>query len=306
MGPHWRRPVATAAAILLLPVAVAVLASAGGDPAYAAPCAKVPSDFNADGHADVAAGEPGYYSDAVQGSGAVQIIYGASTGLSSHYGVLDETSFGAILSPAVGDHFGEGMASGYFNNDCYADLVVTVPSRNEFVVAYGSPSGLTGNGTTVFRGNQFFSGATGIDTAITTGDFNKDGYADVAFGAPSSNGFAGGIGVALGSASGLTMTGSEWITQDSPGIPGASEPGDRFGYAVAAGDFTGDGYADLAVGAPDEGLGTATSAGQVTVIKDPPPDSASPAPPAGTKTPPAYPAPPRPTTTSASHWRPAT
>ena len=46
---------------------------------------------------------------------------------------------------------------------------------------------------------------------------------------------------------------------------GTREAGDRFGAAVAAGDFNGDGYDDVVVGAPKEALGSSANAGSVTV-----------------------------------------
>jgi len=48
-------------------------------------------------------------------------------------------------------------------------------------------------------------------------------------------------------------------------LAGDAEPSDRFGAAVAAGDFNGDGFDDLAVGSPGETLGAAISAGVVTI-----------------------------------------
>ncbi|HEY0238126.1 MAG TPA: FG-GAP repeat protein, partial [Friedmanniella sp.] len=47
---------------------------------------------------------------------------------------------------------------------------------------------------------------------------------------------------------------------------GSSRSGDRFGSAVASGDFDGDGYADLAVGHPGERVAGASQAGAVTVL----------------------------------------
>ena len=44
--------------------------------------------------------------------------------------------------------------------------------------------------------------------------------------------------------------------QDSPGIGGAAEQDDLFGWSLAAGDFNGDGRDDLAIGVPREGLST--------------------------------------------------
>ena len=50
--------------------------------------------------------------------------------------------------------------------------------------------------------------------------------------------------------------------QDSPGVRETAEPYDWFGASVAAGDFNGDGFADLAVGALLETLGAAQCGGR--------------------------------------------
>ncbi|MEM1183132.1 MAG: FG-GAP repeat protein [Acidobacteriota bacterium] len=49
---------------------------------------------------------------------------------------------------------------------------------------------------------------------------------------------------------------SDW-SQESSGIENEADGDDLFGYAVAAGDFDGDGYSDLAVGAAGDGAGAA-------------------------------------------------
>jgi hypothetical protein len=46
---------------------------------------------------------------------------------------------------------------------------------------------------------------------------------------------AGAASVLYGSAGGLTTTGGQLFTQDSPGVPGAAEGEDEFGAALAAG-----------------------------------------------------------------------
>jgi len=58
------------------------------------------------------------------------------------------------------------------------------------------------------------------------------------------------------------------FSQDSLAGPFAdiSEPDDHFGAAVSAGDFNGDGFADLAIGVPDEDLSGVGSVGAIQVI----------------------------------------
>jgi hypothetical protein len=46
----------------------------------------------------------------------------------------------------------------------------------------------------------------------------------------------------------------KFFTQDTSGVKGARESGDRFGSALAAGDFNGDDHADLAIGVPSEDI----------------------------------------------------
>ena len=54
-------------------------------------------------------------------------------------------------------------------------------------------------------------------------------------------------------------------SQGSEGITGTPEAGDLFGYSLAAADFNGDGFTDLAVGVPFEDQ-AATNDGAVNVI----------------------------------------
>jgi len=49
-------------------------------------------------------------------------------------------------------------------------------------------------------------------------------------------------------------------------VGGAVERDDTFGFALAAGDFNGDTFADLAAGAPFEDVGSVPDAGAVSAI----------------------------------------
>src|SRR5262245_50046264 len=80
-------------------------------------------------------------------------------------------------------------------------------------------------------------------------DFNGDGYDDVAVGAPTDA--AGAVDVIFGSPDGLGASRSQHVTQANLGVA-PNKMNDLFGWSLAAGDFNGDGYDDLAIGAPDE------------------------------------------------------
>jgi len=68
---------------------------------------------------------------------------------------------------------------------------------------------------------------------VATGDFNNNGFADLAAAAPDesvgSAFAAGAVSVIPGSAGGLTATGGQLFTQNSPGVPGVAEAFDQFG-----------------------------------------------------------------------------
>lgn len=63
-------------------------------------------------------------------------------------------------------------------------------------------------------------------------------------------------------------TGSEAVHQGTPGVPGANEPGDGFGYSTTWGDVDGNGLPDLIIGSPFEDIGTIEDAGAITVVLD--------------------------------------
>ena len=64
----------------------------------------------------------------------------------------------------------------------------------------------------------------------------------------------------------MRRSASEYWHQAIAGVEGDVREADEFGGGVAAGDFDGDGYDDLAVGVPGETVGSALSIGAVNVI----------------------------------------
>jgi hypothetical protein len=72
------------------------------------------------------------------------------------------------------------------------------------------------------------------------------------------------VGVFFGRPQGLFAT-----FEDQHAQVGANERGDRFGATVAVGDFTNDGSADVAAGAPSEDVGRKADGGAVSVLYGP-------------------------------------
>jgi len=78
--------------------------------------------------------------------------------------------------------------------------------------------------------------------SLGAGDFNNDGFADLAIGARSEGVgdvcCAGAVNVLYGSAGGLQATSpdDQFWNQDSPGVRDTAEDSDWFGYSLGAWD----------------------------------------------------------------------
>ncbi|MEU6588906.1 FG-GAP-like repeat-containing protein [Streptomyces sp. NPDC046881] len=83
-------------------------------------------------------------------------------------------------------------------------------------------------------------------------DFDGDGYADLAVGAPNATvggqARAGYVAVLYGGPHGLSAGHRTILSRATPGIPGDPVKGQGFGAQIAKGDLDGDGYADLVTG----------------------------------------------------------
>jgi hypothetical protein len=107
-------------------------------------------------------------------------------------------------------------------------------------------------------------------SALASADFNADGYDDLAIGAPgetlSGQSNAGAVIIVYGSKHGLTHVGAVFRFASGVGSGGGSMGDAKFGDALAAGDFDGDGDGDLAIGAPGETVSGQSSAGRVYLL----------------------------------------
>jgi FG-GAP repeat len=187
------------------------------------------------------------------------------------------------------DYFGQVTATGDFNGDGYMDLAAGVPGESvgdledagAVNIIYGTASGLNSASNQIWtQDSPGVSAGLGAEAddwfggSLATGDFNGDGYVDLAIGAPdedisgSDATDGGAVTILYGAAGGLTAASSETWTQDSAGLDSGfgAETGDNFGQAMTAGDFNGDGYLDLAIGAPGEDVFDIADAGAVNVL----------------------------------------
>ncbi|WP_255950223.1 FG-GAP-like repeat-containing protein [Streptomyces odontomachi] len=216
----------------------------------------VAGDYDGDGRADLAVSADNNKLDIYRGG------FTADGTTGGHYTVTTP------VLPVKGlDIF--NLTPGDVNGDGRTDLLV---------------DGFDGDAvdTDAYNENYYLAGATGGLTAAGAvhlpagvisdiGDVDNDGYGDIVIGndwdaGTDSAGIAkgGAVKVVYGTESG--PGGEDTVTQDSTGVPGASESGDGFGYEVSMGDVDGDGYDDLAIGAPGEDLNGIADAGMVTVL----------------------------------------
>ncbi|MBD2769820.1 FG-GAP repeat protein, partial [Hymenobacter sp. BT664] len=218
-------------------------------------------DLNGDGYGDLAAGAFLYDNGQID-EGAVFVYYGGANGLQT----VPANPAGAALrleSDQGGAQLGFSVTGvGDLNGDGFADLVTGANlydngQNNEgaVFVYYGAANGLrtvpTNPARAALRLESNVANAQ-LGSSVAGADFNGDGYNDLATGAityASGQTDEGAVFVYHGGANGLQTTGSagggavlrlESNTADS-----------QLGYSISGcGDLNGDGYADLAVGAP--------------------------------------------------------
>ena len=172
---------------------------------------------------------------------------------------LDEWTFPQRL-PAAPDRTGD-VAAGDFDGDGDDEFVVGSPGEdvdghpNVGVVDVFETARAGGHGLRLEARSETLGwsshGGESFGAALAVGDFDADGFDDLAVAAPGRHLGRGSVTIVFGSAVGLDggrhpIT----VTEDSPGVPGLGRADDDFGAALASGDVDGDGHADLIIGAP--------------------------------------------------------
>ncbi|MET7443177.1 FG-GAP-like repeat-containing protein, partial [Streptomyces sp. NPDC005568] len=250
-------------------------------------------DFDGDGYTDLAVGsyyapmvlwgsahglgdavalpDPSYRVAAgdIDGDGHADLIVNANGNLEVRFGPITRAGVPARTDTLeIADESGpQDVAVGDMNGDGKDDVVTTNGFEEmQFQSRYykGTSTGLS----STFKSTGFYT------VGGVVADVNQDGYGDfvtrqVDQVSEMMDYDAGAVRVVYGSANGPS-TRTTKITQNTAGVPGTDEAGDnyrnlgdQFGYSLAAGDVTGDGYPDIAVGVPGEDIGSVREAGAV-------------------------------------------
>lgn len=198
-------------------------------------------DLNGDGFADIGIGAPAYDGDGLTDQGAIFIHFGSSTGLSTTISPL------AFKAGSNGARLGNSISGGGdLNGDGYSDLVAGACGHTlqngAMYIYHGAAGGMAFSSIVQLSYNGIALGSS----VAATGDVNGDGYADLIAGAPllSVNpvSHCGGVFVFHGSADQIDNTPDFFLE--------SNREQEHFGSAVSgAGDFNGDGYDDIIVGA---------------------------------------------------------
>ena len=173
----------------------------------------------------------------------------------------------SLNGQGAADNFGYSVAAaGDFNGDGKPDIVISAPfddnngksASGSVFIFFNGAEARTGAADVILEGQS--AGDNFGFSVASAGDFNGDGKTDVIVGAPFDD---NNVEVDSGSAFIFFggVTGVRRADADADVIIEGQSAGDNFGYSVAsAGDFNGDGKADIIGGAPfDDNNGESAS-----------------------------------------------
>jgi len=246
-----------------------MLPTPGGDPQIEFGSVLAIGDFDGDGISDLAVGAPWWSTPTTERAGAFWVYRGAASRTLSGSGPHTMGDLGPYRT-------GLALAAGDFDGDGRDELAVGSPLADVETAEFAGLVTVWDYALGVWTLQRKVSendvaGESAADdelfgTVLAVGDFDDDGLEDLAVASwVETVGevlYAGRVSVFRGHA-------SDWLsTSDAYSFSSPNRTtGENFGFALAAGDFDGDGHADLAVGAPHRTVLGHPNAGVVEVYR---------------------------------------
>ncbi|MDQ0463380.1 Ca2+-binding RTX toxin-like protein [Caulobacter ginsengisoli] len=200
-------------------------------------------DVNNDGKADLIVGAP---IGGPNQNGAAYVIFGGATlGASGSFDVtsLNGSNGFRVLGPNFSRSGSSVAGIGDINGDHIADIAIS--GSGVSYVVFGSSGGFASTiNITSLNGSNGFGITAGGNRVASAGDVNGDGIGDLIVSTPiPSPGQPGDSYVIFGRSGGFGVTLDVSTLDGTNGFKIAGA-----GNSIAAGDFNGDGFSDLAVG----------------------------------------------------------